>query len=233
MPLSKGAKDAIFDIILKDALIESSNKEIDEINSQTEKHDFSKNFEKTIKHIKSSVGRKDIIMTTSKGAAKVLVTAAAVMGILFSGLLTVPSVNAAVMNVIRTVFNTHDEYKFNGNEISSDEFDRNKQFGYIPDGYELRSAYYFVSYVNLVYENMSEETEIRFNYKLAPSTIQNYDNENNEYTIITINGQEYYFYETNNIDVPSQLMWYKEGYSYGIISQLSFDELVKIAENIK
>ncbi len=58
-------------------------------------------------------------------------------------ILTQPTVYAAVKNVIRTVFDTHDKFAYQGSFNSNDmPFDNTLCPEYIPEEYDLRSIYF-------------------------------------------------------------------------------------------
>ena len=70
-------------------------------------------------------------------------------------------------------------------------------------------------------------------YSIADGASSIYDNEHNLYVSFTIDGIEYYYYESLDNDFYDKLVWYKEGYAFSIFAHLPKEELVKIAENIK
>lgn len=70
-------------------------------------------------------------------------------------------------------------------------------------------------------------------YGIANGTSSIYDNEHNSYSVFTINGTEYHYYESYDRDFFNTLVWTKNGYIFSIFAHLSEDELVKIAENVK
>lgn len=112
MPLSRGANERLWDAVIKEALIESMNRELDETEQNIEPHNFSSQFEHKMNRLIKSIGRKEKAQTVGKVIGKFAVTAATVMGILFGGFLTQQEVYAAVGNVIRSIFSTHDKYTY-------------------------------------------------------------------------------------------------------------------------
>lgn len=228
-------KEKIFDLVLKEALQECLDRElqeIDEMVANSPPHEFSPQFEKRMKKLINSIGREDRIKKYTQICIKVVVTAAAIMGVLFGGLLTQPTVYAAVQNVIRTVFDRYDKYDYIGNELTVENFNNDIRLGYVPEGYYLSSGYYSRAAVLLTYVN-ENKNEIMFDYGIADGVSGVYDNEHNSYSNFTINGIEYYYYESTDNDFYDTLVWYKGGYAFSILAHLSKEELVKIAENIK
>ena len=224
----------IFDLVLADALMESLDIELMEIENDHEYDDykFSSEFDNKIKKIARSIGKRDRITSCRQIFLRSIVTVAAIMGIVFCGLLTQPDVSAAVQNVIRTIFDKYDKYEYIGEELSVDNFNNNIRLGYVPDGYRLTHGDYLAATVSLVYKNI-DENKIMFDYSIADGTSSNYDNEHNTYSSFIINGTEYQYYKSNDKDFYDMLVWYEDGYAFSILAHLSEDELVKIAENIK
>ena len=133
MPLSRGANERLWDAVIKEALIESMNRELDETEQNIEPHKFSSQFEHNMNKLIKNIGRKEKAQTVGKVIGKFAVTAATVMGIMFGGFLTQQEVYAAVGNVIRNIFSTHDKYTYQG---SSEDmtFDDTIRLGYVPNG---------------------------------------------------------------------------------------------------
>lgn len=225
--------EKIFDLLIADALIEKWDAELQELseNNEYDKHKFSDEFEKKVRKIRNSIGRKDRIKIGTQICMKFVITVATIMGVIFGGLLTQPPVYAAVQNVIRTIFDEYDKYDYIDDELTVENFNNNIRLVYVPEGYNLKNGYYSKVNVTLIYEN--ELNEIIFNYSIANGTSSNYDNEHNSYSAFTINGIEYHYYESNDNDFYDTLVWYKNGYCFSILAQLPKEKLVEIAENVK
>lgn len=232
--MNAAAKDKIFDIVLAEALKECMDEELEEVDRivADEKYELSPQFDRDMKKFINSVGRKDRIKKYARNCVKAVISAAAVFGIFFGVLLTQPSVFAAVQNVFRSVFNTHDRYEFGSNdELTIENFDNSFRLGYVPDGYYLSEGYYSPVAVTLVYTN--KLNEITLEYGIAEGTVSSYDNEHNTYYEFEHNGTDYHYYESNDKDFDDKVMWYESGYHFGIYAHLPKDELIKIAENIE
>lgn len=228
-------KEKIFDLVLKEALqecLDEELKEIDEMVANSPPHEFSPQFEKRMKKLINSIGRKDRIKKAKRIIVRTAVSIAAAFGIIFGVFLTQPEVSAAVQNVIRTVFDRYDKYDYIGDELTVENFNNNIRLGYVPDGYYLSSGDYSHALVSLTYVN-EYENEIILDYGIADGTSSNYDNEHNSYSNFKINGMEYHYYESNDNDFFNMLIWYKDGYYFSLLAHLSKEELVKIAENVK
>lgn len=130
MPLSKGANERLWDAVIKEALIESMNRELDETEQNIEPHNFSSQFEHNMNKLIKNIGRKEKAQAAGKTIVKFAVTAATVMGIMFGGFLTQQEVYAAVGNVIRSIFSTHDKYTYQDNSEDI-VFDDTIRLGYV------------------------------------------------------------------------------------------------------
>ncbi len=226
------SKEKIFDIVLSDALKDCMDIEIREL-TEAEPHTFSDRFEKKMRRIIHSLGRKNRIKSCLHGGAKVIVTAAAVFGVAFGVMLTQPTVYAAVKNVIRTVFDTHDKFTYQGSFNSNDmPFDNTLRPEYIPEGYDLRSIYFGYGIVFATYESTDEKT-IDFEYGFADGASVSVDNERHILKEITKKEQTYYFYEAMEENDLNMLIWYSGEFFYDIDARLPEDEMLKIAESVK
>ncbi len=226
-------KNKLFDFVLTEALKEYMETELKEVDALVieEPHEFSPQFEKKVRKLINSVGAKDRIKNCKRIAARIAVSLAIMSSLLFGGLLTQPEVYAAVQNVFRSVFDEYDKYEYVGEELTSENFDNSIRLGYTPDGYRLSEGFYSPIDVTLFYKN--ETDKIIFEYGIANGLVSYYDNEHNSYDTFNLNGMEYQYYKSNDVDFDSKLIWYEDGYVFGIYAHLSKDELVKIAENIE
>lgn len=99
-------KEQIFDLMLKQALEEYLDTEfqaIDEMVANSPPHEFSPEFERKMKKLINSVGRRDRIRKCKRiclKAIKVFVIVAAIMGVVFCVLLTQP----AVIRLCKTLY---------------------------------------------------------------------------------------------------------------------------------
>lgn len=231
--MNASTKNKIFDAVLAEALEECLDKELkkyDEL-ALNEPREFSPQYKKKMRKIINSVGRKDRITKYKRISIRAVVSIAAAFGLIFGVLLTQPEVYAAVQHVIRSVFDKYDKYEYVGEELTVENFDDSFRLEYVPEGYYLSEGLYSSIDVTLFYTNKTNE--ITFEYAIADGLISYYDNEHNSYEILNLNGIEYQYYESNDIDFNNKLIWYEDGYVFSIYAHLSKEELVKIAENVK
>ena len=232
--INQRTNNKIFDLLIADALADVWDMEFAKYddNDTEEEYQFSDEFERNIRKIRNSIGRKERMKNAGRFSLKFFVTIAAIMGIAFGGLLTQPTVFASVQNVFRNIFSDHDEYTFSGEQQEGFIFDQNKRLGYIPDGYELRMVFYAKEDIFTTYET-DDGKNIEFDYGLASNSSISVDNERNTYYELNYNNVTYHYYEALDQEADyNTLIWYSDGYAFCINAQLSKDELIKTAENI-
>ena len=231
--INQRTNNKIFDLLIADALADVWDMEFAKYddNDTAEEYQFSDEFERNIRKIRNSIGRKERMKNAGRFSLKFFVTIATIMGIAFGGLLTQPTVFASVQNVFRTVFLDRDKYTYQG-ETEGITFNNNIRLGYIPDGYEIRMVFYSTYDMYLTYESINGET-MQFDYGLAENSLKTIDNERHKYYELEYDDVTYYFYEAIDPEADSNiLLWYLDGYVFSIDAQLSKDEIIKVAENI-
>lgn len=231
MLLSKGGNERLWNAVIKEALIEVLKDETEQFENDPEEHNFSPKFNDEMNTLIRKIGRKEKTQAVGKAIGRFMATAAAVMGIIFGGLLTQQEVYAAVGSVIKDVFSTNDKYTYQGSSENT-EFDDSIRLGYVPEGYELRSVYYMGNGNLLTYESIDENI-IEFEYALADSTSVSVDNERHTQKELINNGITYYLYEAIEDNDYNIIIWYDNGYVFDINAQICIDEIIKVAQNIK
>lgn len=236
--MNAAAKGKIFDVVLTEALEESLERDflmIDSIDADGER-ELPQSFEKKLKKVISSAGRKERAKGIRRAAVKAAVSAAAAFGAVFGVLLIHPDVSASVWDAVRSVFETHDKLEYDGlaENVSVDNFDDTVRLGYVPEGYRLSEGYYSPISVMLIYiKENSEDEKLYFDYCIADGLSMNIDNEHHIYHAFTRDGIKYHYYESTASDFSDMLIWNADGYVFSINAHLSKYELMKIAENLK
>ena len=227
--------EKIFDLLIADALADVWDMELAKYadSGQMEKHKFSDEFERNIRKIRNSIGRKERMKNAGRFSLKFFVTIATIMGIAFGGLLTQPTVFASVQNVFRNIFSGYDKYTYSEEQNGDITFfDQNKCLGYIPDGYEIRMVFYSTNNMYLTYESVDGDT-MNFDYGVAENSSIIVDNERHTYYELNYDNVTYHYYEALDPEADyNTLIWYSDGYRFSIVGDLSKDEIIKVAENI-
>ena len=222
----------IFETMMKNALIERYSNEVDSLMTEPEEK-FSEPLERKAEKIIRKVGIYEQAKNIGKIAAKSFSVALIVLGISFAFLLTQPKVYAAVRDVVRTVFADYDSYSSNIGSFNMDDktFDNSIVPSYIPEGYKLRQAFYGDFNVDLIYNN-ADDMDIQYGYGTKDGTKFSINNERIEFSERQINGITYYVYKAISPDDYNTVIFYYDEYIFMIDSQLSIEEIVKIAESV-
>ena len=228
--------EKIFELLIADALADSWNMELAQFDDdrQNEQNKFSDEFDRNIRRIRNSIGRKERVQESFRFTFKFIAAFAAIMGLVFGGLLTQPTVYAAVKNVVISVFDKYDRFDFisDNNDLTVKNFDDTIRLKYVPDGFRLYSGFYTPMYVKLIYTD-NNDNEIIFSYSIAEDYSIDIDNEHKLYRTIITNGIEFHLYESVNEDFRSSILWYNNGYAFNISAYVPSNELIEIAESIK
>ena len=233
MDYKEALNSDVFEAMMKRALIERYTDEVNELNAKADDEPVSTSLAKKIRKIIRKVGRKEQFKNAGKLALKSLTIILMVLGVSFGVLLTQPKVYAAVCDVVRTVFEDHDSYSSNAasSNMEGRTFDNSIVPSYIPEGYKLRQAFYGDYSVDLIYENI-DNTDIQYGYGTKDGTEISINNERIEYSEEIINGVTYHIYEATVPDDYNTVIFHNDQYIFMIDSQISVDEIVKIAESV-
>jgi len=170
--------------------------------------------------------KRPIIAKIMQTAAVILVTFSILLGTLMA---VSPTVRAMVVDFVRSWLEDRTEYY-----TPSQNFDPNKEwvFEYIPEGFELIDSYKTDLHLFNVYKN-PEDTLLMIFISDGKQII---DNEHSIFSQSELeNGNLIDIYESNDPDYPNNIVIFDASANLliTITSEVSIDELIKIAENIK
>jgi hypothetical protein len=154
-------------------------------------------------------------------------TAAALVVVASGVLLTVPEVRAAVAGAVENW--TEHFTKFTGDTIDSDY--RQWELGYVPEGFILESEIKDEDIYDATYIN-SENLMFSFQYMSLEHSIS-VNNENVEYYTQFIGNTIYHIFSSNNREQSSTVLWDNGNQLFCLSGDLSADDLLIIAKNIK
>ncbi len=151
-------------------------------------------------------------------------------------IITLTATTFGVKAIRETVieFITETFEKFTKVTVESDELDEQAEIvktapTYIPEGYALESENFLDVAYKTAYKNQ-DDNFIDYIQKFGYGTINNLDTEDIEYEKININSFEGIKYNKNGVN---KVVFADETYMYTIYGQVSFEELIKMAESIK
>ena len=112
---------------------------------------------------------------------------------------------------------------------SKENVDGKIDCGYIPDGFEVTTESYGSNHCYITFEN-SNGLHFSIN-KMKNGDEIGLDNEDTQKIIIESDGKEFIIYEKN--DGSLRLVWCDENYTYRIVGNITTQDALFVAENIK
>jgi hypothetical protein len=229
----KQVEEAIFEALLRQAVIDKYHAEIEAIPSSTElsqEISFTPEFEFRMKKLFAYERRKILINTISmysKRIASIFIISIAIMfGILFLH----PEVRAATNKAIVELYKKFTSIIFIG---ESSEVDKRDWYPmYLPDGYYENSVEDLgkVTYIEFIND---KGEKIRFSYRAEGSTSNlSIDNENHIIENIKVNENMGYSAIALTEEFENGVIWTIDGFKLDLWSRLSITEIKKIAESV-
>lgn len=112
---------------------------------------------------------------------------------------------------------------------SEETVDGKIECGYVPDGFEVTFEDYTQNAYIIVYEN---KNDLHFTInKVENGDEVGIDNEYTQKSIIQISNAELIIYEKDNGDIRA--VWCNANYTYRLDGNISYEEVIQIAENVK
>ena len=145
--------------------------------------------------------------------------------------ITVMSVEALRVPLLNLFVHTEEkimDIDLEEGQANDEDTSLSDMFGYIPKEYELTSEDIQEQVASFNYMNINEDSIIIDRY-VGEGKIS-VDTENAECGNIMINGNQAFYTIKNEL---TNLVISKDGYTYMIYGSINFEEIVKIAENIK
>lgn len=188
----------------------------------------SKEFDEKMNRMFKEAYKKEVRKENMRFGKKIAVILVAVIGV---GSVTAMNIQAVREPVLNFVFNQNG--KDNKSKVSINKKSNgglNYIFKYIPEGYSRVKKQYSDSDKQIVYTYSNSENKTIYIKIQSNQTYENYTSlVDNNYSEITQNSRSYY-----SIKGPkNRLLWYHNNTIFNIISMLTEDEMIKIAENIK
>lgn len=189
----------------------------------------SKEFDEKMNRMFKEAYKKEARKENMRFGKKIAVILVAVIGVGSAAAMNIQAVREPVLNFVfnRNADNNKTKVNINNTEKTQPDF----IFSYIPEGYKQTKRTYAESENQIAYEFQNIKNSEYIYIKIQPN--KKYDNYtkliSNDYSEIRKNSRTYYFTKSNK----NRLLWYHDQTIFNIIANLSEDELLKIAENIK
>lgn len=189
---------------------------------------FSENFENKMQKLIRAQKKSYFYLINTVGKRVAVI----ILAIMISLTATTFGVKAIRESVIKFITETFE--KFTAVSVENEEADAQDDIVknlplYIPEGYMLSNEMDIGVLYQVTYTNQ-DGNSIDYIQKINFGTIYNVDTEDIEYERINIKSFEGIKYNKNRIN---KVVFADATYMYDISGQVSFDELIKIAESIK
>lgn len=223
--INKKVDEAIFDVLLENAFSDVIEEDIKKLQEEADSCTISAETELKIKKMIAQAGKTEK-QKTMRGVIRVASIALVVLlNLGLIGILMVPSVNAEVKNVFADLFEKYVSYETIRDAhtiITTSDYEIN----YIPEDFELVSN---DNYQILFKKINTTQGYIMINFSDENFGRMSLDLENTSKSV-GINGMDA---NLNYINGEYCLFWY-DGYNFiAIYSNVTEDEIIKIANNIK
>ena len=225
--INKSVDNAVFDAILRKAFTEAFEREVAEIEAQPsaagalpEKYRRAER-KYYNKKMKQSSGTYAVLR---KIAACILIC----LSVGFAALMAIPTVRASVWDSVVDFYEKYIKFDFNVAAIGEETIG-DYTLRYVPDGF-VRTAAMETALKNVYkYENGNYIFSVKYYYPEG-NTIA-YDDEGGEMHIIDIDGEDGYLIEYDG--GWQSFTWQKNDAIFTVDGNLSANEMIKIAKNIK
>lgn len=236
MQLDNSINKKLWDVLLTEALLEDSFREIEQLEADRQVHEFTSEFNRDIKKVRRTIGCRITVKSVIRKCVRVISTATAVLGIAFCAVMLQPDVRAAIVSEVWSPETSDsDRLSFDfGNVL--DGFVEAKKLTYIPEGYVFSEIRAYPSDVHIEYTNPHSDYEddtIQFFYSKGGGEAVIYTGEY-VYKPQTVDGIEYHIYYNLNDRNPLLTCYWQDGdYVYNISGRITVEEFFKIAEGIE
>jgi len=227
--MSNMLREAISETVLKCAVIENHNREMDAIppNDVLEKmYSFSENHILRMKRLFAKEKRKKMFLNAIIVSKKIAAVVMVIFSMFFVSLLTNSNVRAAVGQTIVEWYDNYTSFRYRETEIPDESvtwFPR-----YLPPGFNDVEDTSLGEINSLEFRNPNGE-HIYFEYTIAEGFSIGVDNEHSNFEMKNINGVDYYIFKAISDEYRSKIIWQEAGYRFYIASLIDASELLLIA----
>ena len=208
--------------VLQQACINTNLEWIASLPENPPQPEYSEKYLKNINKLLDKMRDDRYHRFTSK-TARVILVAAIVMAISTVTVFATTDIGSYILNELQ------DHAIFQSLFESDEKVDGKIECGYIPEGYEITNEYYNELQCSILYENANNSHFTINKFSNGEETI--FDNEDAEITILQTDKNEFIVCNKNNGDI--RIVWCNTEYTYRIDGNISIEEAIKIAENIK
>lgn len=208
--------------VLQQACINTNLEWIASLPENPPQPEYSEKYLKNINKLLDKMRDDRYHRFTSK-TARVILVAAIVMAISTVTVFATTDIGSYILNELQ------DHAIFQSLFESDEKVDGKIECGYIPEGFEKTEEFYGEYHCKIVFENANSSHFYVSKSRTAAEI--GFDNEDANKTIIQSDDKEFIIYEKGNGNI--QLIWYNADFTYRIDGNISIEEAINIAENIK
>ncbi len=218
-------QNELFDVLLKKAFLESSEKEIAEYEREAKQYAAVTPTEKQKKQARRAYHRANPRKSTAAGRIAASVVLALCLGA--ASILSVPSVRANLFDTFMEFYDNHVTFK-RSEGVKLQGF----HMYYLPEGYHLENAVEARPFCQYFFTNEEGEKMI-MKYMLTSSSKIDVDNEHYDIERKNLFGDVMgYTMVPRDPDISTSILWESGEYTFKLDGYMSVRELVRIARCI-
>ena len=232
-------KDQIFEVMLQTAVKENFEKELHELPTAKELKDdyeLSEATRKEIEKLIKTVNHKSTRQRMQKAAKRAAVIAAIIIPVSMVSLLSVEASRNVIFNAVMNWASDHVNIQYQDGQSSSSKTsspdDSEIKPHYLPEGFIKTETIQTDSSVTIQYQNDGGELILFRKSPLSKQGSLLVDTEHTTHKEIEIQGEKASLFIANEPDGMSYLVWKNHSYSFQLSSEISPEELVKMAESV-
>ena len=235
----KEMKDQIFEVMLQTAVKENFEKELHELPTAkelTDDYELSESTRKEIEKWIKTANHKSTRLRMQKAAKRAAVIAAIIIPVSMVSLLSVEASRNLIFNAVMNWASDHVAIQYQDGQASSSETsspdDSEIRPRYLPEGFTETEKSQTSSSFTIQYRNDQGKLILFRRSPLSKERTFAVDTERTTRTEIEIHGEEAILLVAKFPEEPSYLAWKDHSYSFLLSSEISPEELVKMAESI-
>lgn len=235
----KEMKDQIFEVMLQTAVKENFEKELHELPTAkelTDDYELSESTRKEIEKWIKTANHKSTRLRMQKAAKRAAVIAAIIIPVSMVSLLSVEASRNLIFNAVMNWASDHVNIQYQDGQGSSSKTsspdDSEIKPRYLPEGFiEMEINQAGLNYT-IKYQNTQGQFIIFRRIPLSKERSFAVDTEHTTHREIEIQGEKASLFAANEPDGMSYLVWKNHSYSFQLSSEISPEQLVKMAESI-
>lgn len=231
--ISPEINEEIFESLLKIAAKDAMRREMDALPSLEELNKLYTPPESVNKKFYTAIDKKVRAAKVRKFIHSFAKAAAVFFVVVIVGFGALMSVEASRNFIINTFADIRDEYVLL-DFMAQDEpvYVETAEFvlGYIPEGFEIYSSVRLSEFHIVIFTNELGD-EIIIDHHLSSDITKGIDNERRDFSVITMNGNEAFFFQSRYYYARNQILWVYGNNVISISTTLCENELMRIAEN--